>query len=97
MLVVEAPPEDETSSPIEEKPEEQPGDLETLILSSEEAPSTSASDITAPDDRVSTPEGDSAQRERSGETDERPSSSGEPVHEEEAGSKSIEIDAEEHS
>ena len=97
LLVVEAPPEDETSSPIDEKPEEQPGDLETVVVGGEEAPSASASDMTSPDDRVSTPESDSAQREQSGEADERPLSSWQSVQEEEARSKSVWLGAEEHS
>ena len=97
LLVVEAPPEDETSSPIDEKPEEQPGDVETVLVGGKEAPSASASDMISPDDRASTPESDSSQREQSGEADERPLSSWQSVQEEEARSKTVWLGAEEHS
>ena len=97
MLVVEAPPEDETSSPIEDKSEEQPGDSETEIMGNEEAPPASVSDVIAPDDRVSTPESDSAQGEQPGEADKQPLSSRQSVQEEEARSESEELGAEEHS
>ena len=97
LLIVEAPPEEETSSPIDDKPEKDMESLETGHESDEVASSSGASEAVPPDKEVSIPQDDVKQHRKSYGEEESALSSWQVAQEEEARSKSIWMDTEEHS
>ena len=97
LLVVEAPPEEETSSPVDDQLEENFGSLKKERESDEVTSLAGFSEAVPPDKEVPTHESESREHRKSYNEDEGVFSSWQAAQEEEARSKSVWLEPEEHS